>query len=125
MTAAAKTEKKAKAPKAPKAKKPAGAKPVADARSYDVLLAPVVTEKTTMMSEHSKVVFKVRTDARKGEIKKAVEALFGVTVERVNTINGGGKVKAFRGMIGTRQDFKKAVITLAKGQSIDLAAGVA
>ena len=92
---------------------------------YDVIEAPMTTEKTTLLSEHNKVVFRVRPDANKDQVKEAVEGLFGVTVTQVNTINVEGKKKLFRGRPGKRKDFKKAIVTLAAGQSIDLANGIA
>jgi large subunit ribosomal protein L23 len=91
---------------------------------YDVLQAPVITEKSTMASEHGKVVFRVRPEATKPQVKAAVEALFGVNVTSVNTTLVKGKTKVFRGRRGVRSDYKKAVVTLKDGQSIDYAAGV-
>ena len=91
---------------------------------YDIIRTPVITEKTSTLSEHNKVTFKVRTDVSKPQIKQAVEFLFGVKVQSVNTINVLGKVKRFRGRIGKRNDFKKAIVTIAEGQSIDMMAGV-
>jgi large subunit ribosomal protein L23 len=91
---------------------------------YDVILAPVVTEKSTRVSEHNQIVFKVRMDATKPEIKKAVEGLFGVKVTAVNTLVQKGKVKRFRGRVGFRSDVKKAIVTLAEGQSIDVTTGI-
>ena len=99
--------------------------PVFKEAYYDVIERPVITEKATKLSEQNKVVFKVRGDATKAQIKEAIEVLFKVTVVSVNTINIKGKVKVFRGMLGNRKDYKKAVITLAKDQSIDLASGIA
>lgn len=99
-------------------------KPVAKDRHYDVITAPVITEKATALTEHNKVVLRVRNDACKTQVKAAVEALFGVSVVKVNTINVMGKTKRFKGRIGTRSDSKKAIVTLAAGQSIDFAAGV-
>lgn len=93
-------------------------------RFYDIILSPVVTEKATLASEQNKVIFQVRPDADKAEVKSAVEALFGVKVTKVNTINVLGKEKRFRGRLGRRSDTKKAVVTLAAGQTIDIAAGV-
>ncbi len=87
---------------------------------YNVVIRPVVTEKATALSEHNKVLFRVRPDATKVQVKQAVEALFNVKVTKVNTINVLGKQKMFRGAAGMRQSFKKAVVTLAEGQSIDL-----
>ena len=95
-----------------------------DLRHYDVIVAPVITEKSTMASENNQIVFKVARTASKTDIKAAVEALFGVKVTAVNTLIRKGKVKRFRGITGRQSDVKKAVVTLAEGQSIDLAAGV-
>ena len=91
---------------------------------YDTILAPVITEKTTLLSEENKVVFRVPLTATKPQIKEAVEALFKVTVTGVNTIKVKGKTKRFRGIIGRRSDVKKAIVTLAEGQSIDVATGL-
>ena len=91
---------------------------------YDVVLAPVVTEKSTRISEHNQIVFKVRKDATKPEIKQAVEGLFGVKVTAVNTLVQKGKMKRFRGRVGFRSDVKKAIVTLAEGQSIDVTTGI-
>ena len=93
-------------------------------RMYDVVLRPVVTEKSTQGSEHNQVTFRVARRSTKPEIKEAVEGLFGVKVTKVNTINMRGKVKRFRGRLGKRSDYKKAIVTLAEGQSIDVSAGV-
>jgi len=93
-------------------------------RAFEIVRAPVVTEKSTMGSEHNQVTFKVARDASKPEIKLAIERLFDVKVEAVNTLVVKGKVKRFRGRIGRRSDYKKAVVTLAEGQSIDIVAGV-
>jgi large subunit ribosomal protein L23 len=126
---AAKKEKKATSAKAaPKKEKESAVKKtgklIADVRLYDVIERPHVTEKATMASEHNKVVFKVRADADKATIKRAVEQVFGVKVTKVNTINIEGKTKRFRGMTGKRGDMRKAIVTLAKGETIDLAAGL-
>ena len=94
------------------------------ARHYDTILAPVITEKATLLSEHNKVVFRVAADATKDEIAHAVEALFKVNVTKVNTLNVKGKTKRFRGIEGRRSDVKKAVVTLAEGQSIDITTGL-
>lgn len=94
------------------------------ARMYDIVRTPVVTEKSTMASQHNQVVFRVPLDASKPEIKAAVEGIFSVKVLAVNTIRTKGKVKRFRGEIGQRSDTKKAMITLAEGQSIDVTTGV-
>ncbi len=91
---------------------------------YDVILAPVITEKATRTSEHNQVVFRVALDATKPEIKAAVEALFKVNVTAVNTLISKGKTKRFRGLPGRRSDVKKAIVTLAAGQSIDVTTGV-
>lgn len=93
-------------------------------RMYDIIRAPVITEKATMGSEHNQVTFKVPLDASKPEIKAAVEGVFGVKVTAVNTLRAKGKVKRFRGRIGQRSDVKKAVVTLAEGQTIDVTTGV-
>lgn len=93
-------------------------------RYYDVIVAPVITEKSTRVSEFNQVVFKVRHDASKPEIKAAVEGIFGVTVKAVNTLVQKGKTKRFRGRLGRRPDVKKAIVTLAEGQSIDVTTGV-
>ena len=92
--------------------------------NYDVIRNPVVTEKSTMASEHSQVVFEVAIDASKPEIKAAVEALFSVKVKAVNTLVRKGKVKRFRQELGVRKDTKKAIVTLVDGQSIDISTGV-
>ena len=87
---------------------------------YDVILAPVITEKATAVSESNQVVFKVRRDATKPEIKAAVEALFKVKVLSVNTLTRKGKKKIFRGVRGKQQDVKKAIVRLVEGQTIDV-----
>jgi len=94
------------------------------ARHYDVVVAPVITEKATLLSEQNKVVFQVAGDATKDEIAAAVEALFKVNVTKVNTLNVKGKTKRFRGIVGRRSDVKKAIVTLAEGQSIDITTGL-
>jgi large subunit ribosomal protein L23 len=104
------------------AKKPA--KTAVDNRHYDVVLAPHITEKSTLLSEHNAVVFKVANDATKPEIKAAVEALFGVTVTGVNTMVAKGKTKRWKGAPYKRSDAKKAVVTLAEGQQIDITTGI-
>ena len=91
---------------------------------YDVILAPHITEKATLLSEQNAVVFKVATGASKPEIKAAIEALFNVNVTGVNTIVTKGKSKRWKGKPYQRSDFKKAVITLAEGQSIDVTSGI-
>src|SRR3982750_2299486 len=99
------------------------AKAAVDNRHYDVILAPHITEKSTLVSEHNAVVFKVAGDATKPEIKAAVEALFSVTVTGVNTIVTKGKTKRWKGQPYRRSDAKKAIVTLADGQQIDITAG--
>jgi len=88
--------------------------------AYDVIIAPVITEKATAVSESNQVVFKVRRDATKPEIKAAIERLFGVKVLAVNTILRKGKTKTFRGVKGKQQDVKKAIVRLAEGDTIDV-----
>ncbi|HZH10122.1 50S ribosomal protein L23 [Microvirga sp. KLBC 81] len=95
-----------------------------DPRHYDVIVSPVITEKATALSEQNKVVFKVRPDATKPQIKEAVEKLFDVKVKSVNTLVTKGKVKLFRGTRGQRSDVKKAVVTLEEGQTIDVTTGL-
>jgi large subunit ribosomal protein L23 len=95
-----------------------------DIRHYDIVLAPHITEKSTMLSEQNAVVFKVAPGASKPEIKAAVEALFGVTVTGVNTIVQKGKTKRWKGKPYKRSDVKKAIVRLAEGQSIDVTEGV-
>jgi large subunit ribosomal protein L23 len=105
-----------------KAKKKEGG--TVDISHYDVVLSPHITEKSTLLSEHNAVVFKVAGQATKPQIKAAVEALFGVDVTGVNTITTKGKTKRWRGRPYTRSDFKKAIVTLAEGQSIDVTTGI-
>lgn len=93
-------------------------------RNYDVLVGPLVTEKATMLSEHGQIAFRVRLDATKAEIRRAVENLFDVKVIAVNTLRVKGKTKLFRGQRGRRSDYKKAIITLAEGQNVDYLAGL-
>ena len=95
-----------------------------DVSHYDVILAPHITEKSTLLSEHNAVVFKVAGGASKPQIKAAVEALFNVSVTGVNTMNVKGKTKRWKGRPYTRSDVKKAVVTLADGQSIDITSGI-
>ncbi len=96
----------------------------ATAHHYDVILAPHITEKATVLSELNKVVFRVAKDATKDEITAAVEELFKVNVLKVNTVITKGKTKRFRGIMGRRDDVKKAIVTLAEGQSIDVTTGL-
>lgn len=91
---------------------------------YDILVAPVITEKSTMASENNQVVFKVSNTASKPEIKAAVEQLFNVKVKAVNTILRKGKVKRFRGIKGRQSDTKRAIVTLEDGHSIDVTTGL-
>ena len=91
---------------------------------YDLIRKPIITEKATMTSESGGVVFEVAMDATKPEIKAAVEGVFKVKVTAVNTLRSQGKVKRFRGFVGKRNDTKKAVVTLAEGQTIDVTTGV-
>ena len=95
-----------------------------DVRHYDVIVAPHITEKATLLSEQNAVVFKVAPHATKPQIKAAVEALFAVKVAGVNTIVQKGKTKKWKGTPYTRSDLKKAIVTLADGQSIDVTTGV-
>ena len=93
-------------------------------RHYDVIVSPVITEKATNLTEHNKVVFRVAPDATKPQIKEAVERLFDVKVTAVNTLVTKGKEKFFRGRKGRRADVKKAIVTLAEGESIDVTTGL-
>lgn len=93
-------------------------------RMYDLIVAPVITEKSTMASEHNQVTFRVPLSATKPEIKAAVEGLFNVKVKAVNTLIAKGKTKRFRGIVGRRSDVKKAVVTLAEGHKIDVTTGI-
>ncbi len=93
-------------------------------RAYDVVISPIITEKSTELSEHNQFAFRVAKDATKPEIRAAIESLFGVKVTSVNTIKTKGKVKRFRGRLGRRSDVKKAIVTLAEGQSLDYTAGI-
>jgi len=103
------------------AKKPQSA---VEARLYDIVLAPHITEKSTMLSETNAVVFRVATKASKPEIKAAIEALFNVKVTNVNTIVTKGKTKRWKGKPYQRSDMKKAIVTLAEGQTIDVTSGI-
>ena len=91
---------------------------------YALVRAPVITEKSTAASEHNQVTFRVPLTATKREIKAAVEGLFSVKVDAVNTIRVGGKEKRFRGRVGQRSDYKKAIVTLAEGAKIDVTSGI-
>jgi len=94
------------------------------AELYGVLLAPHVTEKATRGSEHNQVAFRVALEATKTDIRQAVEKLFNVKVVAVNTVNVKGKTKRFRGIAGRRSDWKKAIVRLAAGSTIDVSAGI-
>ena len=94
------------------------------AQMYDTLVRPVITEKSMISSEAGKVVFMVPLSATKEDVKSAVEAIFNVKVNKVNTIKQFGKAKSFRGHIGHRSDYKKAIVTLAEGQNIDVTTGI-
>ena len=96
----------------------------AKAEHYDVIRKPIITEKSTMASEHGAVVFEVAPDANKPQIKEAIEALFGVKVKAVNTTITKGKTKRFRGQLGKRRDVKKAYVTLEEGNTIDVSTGL-
>ena len=91
---------------------------------YDVIRRPLITEKSTLVAEENKIVFEVAIDADKKAIKEAVEALFKVDVTKVNTILQKGKTKRFKGHLGRRNDIKKAIVTLAEGQSVDITTGL-
>jgi large subunit ribosomal protein L23 len=95
-----------------------------DPRHYDVIIAPLITEKATNASEHNKVMFKVALTATKPQIKEAVEKLFDVKVKSVNTMVRQGKWKIFKGRRGQQSDTKRAVVTLEDGQSIDVTTGL-
>ena len=91
---------------------------------YDIIRAPVITEKATIASEHNQVIFRVALDATKREVKAAVEGLFQVKVDAVNTVRVQGKLKRVRGRPGRRSDYKKAIVTLAEGSRIDVTTGI-
>ena len=93
-------------------------------KAYDIILSPVITEKSTLVSEANQVMFNVAADATKPEIKAAVEGLFGVKVKSVNTLVRKGKIKRFRGIKGRQSDVKKAVVTLVDGEAIDVTTGL-
>ena len=94
------------------------------AHHYDSLLAPIITEKSTLLAEENKIVFEVPLSANKTDIKDAVQTLFKVDVTKVNTILIKGKTKRFRGKTGFRSDYKKAIVTLKDGQSVDITTGL-
>ena len=91
--------------------------------AYDLIKKPIVTEKSSLLSENNQVIFEVKVTATKLEIKKAIESIYSVKVKAVNTIRVKGKVKRFRGIVGKRAEIKKAIVSLADGQSIDINAG--
>ena len=93
-------------------------------RIYEIVRGPVITEKATMASEANQVIFKVASNATKPQVKEAVEKLFDVKVKAVNTLNRKGKTKRFRGIVGRQSDFKKAIVTLEEGHSIDVTTGL-
>lgn len=97
---------------------------VTQLQAYDLITMPMVTEKSTLGSEHNQVTFRVPLTATKPEIKQAVELLFKVKVKAVNTLRQKGKVKRFRGIKGKRADYKKAMVSLAEGESIDVTTGI-
>ena len=97
---------------------------ISPASACDVILSPVITEKATMGAEHNQVTFRVPLDASKPAIRAAVEHLFKVKVTAVNTIRQQGKTKRFRGMVGRRPDYKKAIVTLEEGNTIDVTTGI-
>jgi large subunit ribosomal protein L23 len=93
-------------------------------KDFEIIRSPVVTEKSTLGSQYGQVTFRVALSASKPEIKKAVEALFNVKVKAVNTLTTKGKTKRFKGVLAFRSDYKKAVVTLAEGQTIDFGTGI-
>jgi large subunit ribosomal protein L23 len=102
-----------------------GLKPkVTLAQAYEIIRTPVITEKATLGSQHNQVTFRVALTASKPEIKSAVEQLFKVKVKAVNTIRSAGKTKRFKGLLGRRSDSKKAIVSLAEGQTIDVTTGI-
>ncbi len=92
--------------------------------NYDTLLSPIITEKSTLVAEENKIIFRVPLTATKPDIKEAVESLFKVSVTKVNTILVKGKTKRFRGQLGRRSDYKKAIVTLKDGESVDITTGL-
>ena len=93
-------------------------------KAFNVILKPVVTEKSTILSENNQIVFLVNINSNKIDIKKSIELIYGVKVNSINIIRVKGKTKVFKGKVGKRSDYKKAIISLSKGQSIDLSMGV-
>jgi large subunit ribosomal protein L23 len=104
--------------------KPRAAPRISREKMYQTILSPVITEKATLLTERGQVTFRIPLDATKSDVKQAVEGLFGVTVVAVNTILVKGKTKRFKGREGMRSDYKKAMVRLAEGQSIDLTTGL-
>jgi large subunit ribosomal protein L23 len=96
----------------------------AEPRHYDIILAPLITEKATLASEHNQVIFKVARNATKPQIKEAIERLFDVKVKSVNTLLRKGKIKMSRGRVGRQSDVKKAIVTLVEGERIDVTTGL-
>lgn len=105
-------------------RKPRGRIKISQERMYDIVRFPIITEKSTLVSEHNQVAFRVPLDATKPEIRAAVEGLFNVKVDGVNTLRQTGKKKRWRGRPGRTSDYKKALVRLAEGQSIDVSSGV-
>ncbi len=99
-------------------------KRISHERMYEVIRSPVVTEKSTFISEYNQIVFNVAIDSNKREIKEAIETLFKVKVKNVNTLRQNGKIKRFKGTVGKRPEYKKAFITLEEGNSIDVTTGI-
>lgn len=108
----------------PTAKKAKAVKKAINPSHYNTIVSPVVTEKSTLAGEFGKYTFKVAVDTNKTKVKEAVEALFNVEVSKVNVVNYDGKVKRFKNFTGRRDAYKKAIVTLKSGQSIDLASGL-
>lgn len=105
-------------------RKPRGRVKISQERMYDIVRYPIITEKSTLISEHNQVVFRVPLNVTKPEIRAAVEGLFGVKVDGVNTLRQVGKKKQWRGRMGRTSDYKKALVRLAEGESIDISSGV-
>ena len=105
-------------------RKPRGRIKLSQERMYDIVRFPIITEKATLVAEYNQVIFRVPLDATKAEIRAAVEGIFGVKVDGVNTIRQVGKTKRWRGVLGRTSDFKKALVRLADGESIDVSSGV-
>lgn len=95
-----------------------------DYKHYDLIRKPIITEKTTILSEQNKYTFEVQDSANKVEVKSAIENIFNVKVKKVNMLNVKGKVKRFKGRIGRQSDVKKAIVTLEENHTIDLSGGI-